>query len=69
MAARLSSPARENQRFDGYLRLFSKPSDDNAFLRVVNLRRREIGLRPLEKMGTSPPRRREFGEASGYKGV
>ena len=35
----------------GYLRLMINPSDDNAFLRVVNTPRREIGPSTLEKLG------------------
>ena len=34
-----------------YLRLLVNPDDDNAFLRVVNLPRREIGPATLEKLG------------------
>ncbi|MFB0975000.1 MAG: DNA helicase Rep [Tolumonas sp.] len=34
-----------------YLRLLVNPYDDNAFLRVVNLPRREIGPSTLEKLG------------------
>ncbi|GAB3486264.1 DNA helicase Rep [Marinomonas epiphytica] len=35
----------------GYLRLLVNPDDDNAFLRIVNLPRREIGPATLEKVG------------------
>ncbi len=35
-----------------YLRLVVNPDDDNAFLRVVNTPRREIGPNTLEKLGT-----------------
>jgi ATP-dependent DNA helicase Rep len=35
----------------GYLRLLVNHDDDNAFLRVVNLPRREIGPATLEKLG------------------
>lgn len=35
----------------GYLRLLANPDDDNAFLRIVNTPRREIGPGTLEKMG------------------
>ncbi|TLU64572.1 DNA helicase Rep [Thalassotalea litorea] len=35
-----------------YLRLLVNPDDDNAFLRVVNVPRREIGPATLEKLGT-----------------
>ena len=35
----------------GYLRLMINPDDDNAFLRVVNTPRREIGPSTLEKLG------------------
>ncbi|AEX99895.1 ATP-dependent DNA helicase Rep [Oceanimonas sp. GK1] len=35
-----------------YLRLLVNPDDDNAFLRVVNTPRREIGPTTLEKLGT-----------------
>ena len=34
-----------------YLRLLTNPSDDAAFLRVVNVPRREIGATTLEKLG------------------
>lgn len=34
-----------------YLRLLTNPNDDNAFLRIVNTPRREIGLATLEKLG------------------
>jgi len=34
-----------------YLRLLVNPDDDNAFLRVVNVPRREIGPSTLEKLG------------------
>ena len=35
-----------------YLRLLTNPDDDNAFLRIVNTPRREIGPVTLEKLGT-----------------
>ncbi|GAB6264478.1 DNA helicase Rep [Photobacterium sp. R1] len=35
-----------------YLRLLTNPDDDNAFLRIVNTPRREIGPATLEKLGT-----------------
>ncbi|MDG1733999.1 MAG: DNA helicase Rep [Thalassotalea sp.] len=35
-----------------FLRLIVNPDDDNAFLRVVNVPRREIGPATLEKLGT-----------------
>ncbi len=35
-----------------YLRLVANPSDDAAFLRVVNCPKREIGATTLEKLGT-----------------
>ena len=34
----------------GYLRLLINPSDDNAFLRIINIPRREIGPAILEKL-------------------
>ena len=34
-----------------YLRLIINPDDDNAFLRIVNVPRREIGSSTLEKLG------------------
>jgi ATP-dependent DNA helicase Rep len=34
-----------------YLRLITNPDDDNAFLRIVNTPRREIGPATLEKLG------------------
>src|SRR5690606_21278648 len=34
-----------------YLRLINNPDDDAAFLRVVNLPRRDIGATTLEKLG------------------
>ncbi|HYW04122.1 MAG TPA: DNA helicase Rep [Gammaproteobacteria bacterium] len=36
----------------GYLRLLANPDDDAAFLRVVNVPRREIGAATLERLGT-----------------
>lgn len=36
----------------GYLRLLINPSDDNAFLRIINIPRREIGPAILEKLAT-----------------
>lgn len=35
-----------------YLRLLVNPDDDNAFLRIINVPRREIGPTTLEKLGT-----------------
>ncbi len=35
-----------------YLRLFLNPEDDNAFLRIVNTPRREIGPATLERLGS-----------------
>lgn len=35
-----------------YLRMLTNPDDDNAFLRIVNTPRREIGPTTLEKLGT-----------------
>ncbi|QOL26265.1 DNA helicase Rep [Thalassotalea sp. LPB0316] len=35
-----------------YLRLIVNPDDDNAFLRIVNVPKREIGPATLEKLGT-----------------
>ncbi|GAB4351326.1 MAG: DNA helicase Rep [Gammaproteobacteria bacterium] len=35
-----------------YLRLLANPDDDNAFLRIVNTPRREIGPGTLEKLGS-----------------
>ena len=35
-----------------YLRLINNPDDDNAFLRVVNKPKREIGPATLEKLGS-----------------
>lgn len=35
-----------------YLRVLVNPDDDNAFLRIVNIPRREIGPVTLEKLGT-----------------
>ena len=35
-----------------YLRLLVNPDDDNAFLRIVNVPRREIGPSTLEKLGS-----------------
>ena len=35
-----------------YLRMLTNPDDDNAFLRIVNTPRREIGPKILEKLGT-----------------
>ncbi len=36
----------------GYLRLINNPDDDAAFLRIVNIPRRDIGATTLEKLGT-----------------
>lgn len=36
----------------GYLKILVNPDDDNAFLRVINMPRREIGPSTLEKLGT-----------------
>lgn len=36
----------------GYLRLLVNPDDDNAFLRVINTPRRQIGTGTLEALGT-----------------
>lgn len=35
-----------------YLRVLVNPDDDNAFLRIVNTPRREIGPATLEKLGS-----------------
>lgn len=35
-----------------YLRLLVNPDDDNAFLRIINVPRREIGSSTLEKLGS-----------------
>ena len=35
----------------GYLRLINNPDDDAAFLRIVNIPRRDIGATSLEKLG------------------
>ncbi len=35
-----------------YLRVLVNPDDDNAFLRIVNTPRREIGPVTLEKLGS-----------------
>ena len=51
-----------------YLRLLVNPSDDNAFLRIVNLPRREIGPATLEKVGNLATERGvSLFEASSYK--
>lgn len=42
----------------GYLRLMVNPDDDAAFLRIVNVPRREIGPTTLEKLGAYANRRR-----------
>ena len=41
-----------------YLRLMANPEDDSAFLRVVNVPRREIGAGTLEKLGAYAASRR-----------
>ena len=38
-----------------YLRLLVNPDDDNAYLRVINVPRREIGSTTLENSATTPP--------------
>ncbi|HET6631466.1 MAG TPA: UvrD-helicase domain-containing protein [Rhodanobacteraceae bacterium] len=49
----------------GYLRLLANPSDDAAFLRVVNCPRREIGATTLEKLGRlAQPRQASMLEAA-----
>src|SRR5690606_37974093 len=40
-----------------YLRLLVNPDDDSAFLRIVNIPRREIGTATLEKLGEYASRR------------
>ncbi len=40
-----------------YLRVLVNPDDDNAFLRIVNVPRREIGPATLEKLGSYANRR------------
>lgn len=40
-----------------YLRLLINPDDDNAFLRIINVPRREIGSSTLEKLGDYARRR------------
>ena len=40
-----------------YLRLLVNPDDDNAFLRIVNVPRREIGPTTLEKLGNYATKR------------
>ncbi len=40
-----------------YLRLLVNPDDDSAFLRIVNLPRRELGAATLEKLGDYASRR------------
>ncbi|MCG5510875.1 DNA helicase Rep [Ectothiorhodospira lacustris] len=40
-----------------YLRLLANPDDDSAFLRIVNVPRREIGAATLEKLGEYAGRR------------
>lgn len=41
-----------------YFRLLVNPDDDNAFLRVINVPRREIGSTTLENSVTTPPNAR-----------
>jgi len=41
----------EIKDFMAYLRLVVNPDDDNAFLRIINTPRREIGASTLEKLG------------------
>ncbi len=41
-----------------YLRLLVNPDDDNAYLRVINVPRREIGSTTLEKLGNYATERR-----------
>ncbi len=41
----------EIKDFMAYLRLVVNPDDDNAFLRIINTPRREIGTSTLEKLG------------------
>ena len=44
-----------------YLRLLVNPDDDNAFLRIINTPRREIGPTTLEKLATWALAKREQG--------
>ncbi len=49
-----------------YLKLLVNPDDDRAFLRVINLPRREIGPATLEKLGAyAQPRRQSLYAAAG----
>lgn len=48
-----------------YLKLLANPTDDRAFLRVINLPRREIGPATLEKLGAyAQPRRQSLFNAA-----
>ncbi|HYW91398.1 MAG TPA: UvrD-helicase domain-containing protein [Gammaproteobacteria bacterium] len=49
---------REIKDLLAYLRLVSNPDDDAAFLRVVNVPRREIGAATLERLGSYARERR-----------
>jgi ATP-dependent DNA helicase Rep len=54
----------------GYLRLIANPDDDAAFLRVVNVPRREIGPSTLEKLGNYATQRHiSLYEACGEMGL
>ncbi len=53
-----------------YFRLLVNPDDDNAFLRVINVPRREIGSATLEKLGNYATQRRiSMYAASGELGL
>ena len=45
-----------------YLRLVMNSDDDNAFLRIVNTPRRELGPTTLEKLGQYAQEREQFGK-------
>jgi ATP-dependent DNA helicase Rep len=54
----------------GYLRVLINPDDDNAFLRVINLPRREIGPGTLEKLASYAAERQvSMFQASGELGL
>ena len=51
LAAQAHRAGRLEEAITAYLRLLANPNDDAAFLRVVNLPRREIGATTLERLG------------------
>lgn len=45
-----SSRKKRNKRFNCYLRVIQNPQDDISIKRIINVPRRGIGLRTIEKI-------------------